>query len=71
MTRVARRVDYEWSKKILSTYSLRGEGKILFSAAIGMLSPSDLARWTIEDRLDVRLNVQIHKYIFGPDERSV
>lgn len=68
---ICSRDDYEWSKKILSTYSLRGKGKILFSAAIGMLAPSDLARWIIEDRLDVRLNVQIHKYIFGAAERMV
>lgn len=68
---ICNRDDYEWSKEILFRHKLRGKGKILFSAAIGMLAPSDLARWIIEDRLDVRLNVQIHKYIFGPDERAV
>jgi 7-carboxy-7-deazaguanine synthase len=68
---ICNRDDYEWSKEILSRHKLRGKGRILFSAAIGMLAPSDLARWIIEDRLDVRLNVQIHKYIFGPDERAV
>ena len=65
------REDYEWAKEILSRYGLTEKARILFSAAIGMLAPSDLARWIIDDRLDVRLNVQIHKFIFGPDERMV
>ncbi len=65
------REDYEWSKEILSRHRLTEKARILFSAATGSLPPSDLARWIIEDRLDVRLNVQIHKYIFGPEERGV
>ena len=65
------REDYEWAKETLSRYGLTEKARILFSAAIGMLAPSDLARWIIDDRLDVRLNVQIHKFIFGPDERMV
>jgi 7-carboxy-7-deazaguanine synthase len=65
------REDYEWAKEILSRYGLMAKARILFSAAIGMLDPADLARWIIDDRLDVRLNVQIHKLIFGHDERGV
>jgi 7-carboxy-7-deazaguanine synthase len=65
------REDYEWSKEILTKYRLTEKARILFSAALGMLAPADLARWIIHDRLNVRLNVQIHKYIFGPGERGV
>lgn len=65
------RNDYEWSKNMISEHGLRGRCKILFSPALGMVSPSLLARWIIEDRLDVRFNFQIHKYVFGPDERMV
>lgn len=63
------RDDYEWSKAMLSEYRLNEKAGILFSAASGRLSPSELARWIIEDRLEVRLNIQVHKYVFGPDER--
>jgi len=68
---ICSRDDYDWSKEILLRYNLPEKCIVLFSAAIGALAPSDLARWIIEDGLGVRLNVQIHKYIFGPDERMV
>ena len=65
------RADYDWSKKMLTTFSLTEKAKVLFSPALGMIQPSQLAGWIVEDRLAVRLNMQIHKYIFGPDERGV
>jgi len=65
------RADYDWSKKMLTTFSLTEKAKVLFSPALGMIQPSQLAGWIVEDRLAVRLNTQIHKYIFGPDERGV
>ena len=65
------REDYEWAKNIISTFRLRDRAKLLFSPALGMLAPPQLARWIVEDRLEVRLNLQMHKYIFGPDEKGV
>jgi 7-carboxy-7-deazaguanine synthase len=65
------RGDYDWSKEIVAKYRLKEKAKVLISPALGMLPPRQLAKWIIEDRLEVRLNVQIHKYIFGPDERAV
>lgn len=65
------RIDYDWARDIVAKFRLRDMAKVLFSPAIGMLPPRQLARWIVEDRLEVRLNVQIHKYIFGPDERGV
>lgn len=65
------RADYDWSKKKIATFRLTERAKVLFSPALGMLQPSQLARWIVEDRLAVRLNTQIHKYIFGPNERGV
>jgi 7-carboxy-7-deazaguanine synthase len=65
------RRDYEWAKDVIGKYKLKGRCHILFSPALGLLVPSDLAKWITEDRLEVRLNLQIHKYIFGPDERMV
>jgi len=68
---ICSRDDYEWSKKIISQYGLEERCKVLFSPGFKMLQPKDLAAWIIEDRLRVRLNIQIHKYIFDPGERGV
>jgi 7-carboxy-7-deazaguanine synthase len=68
---VCSREDYEWSKKIVSHYGLQGRCEVLFSPAFGRLQPRELAGWIIEDRLRVRLNIQLHKYIFEPLERGV
>jgi 7-carboxy-7-deazaguanine synthase len=65
------RDDYDWAKEFVSSRNLWGKHATLFSAASPMLEPSALAGWITEDRLGVRLNVQIHKYIFGPDARGV
>lgn len=65
------RYDYEWSKKLILEQGLIGKCTLLFSAAMGKLTPRELVEWVLEDGLDVRLNVQIQKYIFGPDERGV
>lgn len=68
---ITSREDYEWAKQMMENYRLRDRCKILFSPAFGMMAPADLARWIIEDRLDVRFNAQVHKYLFGPDKRMV
>jgi 7-carboxy-7-deazaguanine synthase len=65
------RNDYEWAKNFIKDYRLTDKCSILFSPAYGMLLPSDLAEWIIHDRLPVRLNLQLHKYIYGPDARGV
>lgn len=68
---IADRQDYEWSRNFVREHSLAGRCKVLFSPAFGILAPQDLSRWIMEDRLDVRLNLQLHKYIYGPDARAV
>jgi len=65
------REDYEWAKRLIDDHGLRKRCKLLFSPAFGMISPEELVRWIIEDRLDVRFNAQVHKYIFGHDRRMV
>ena len=65
------RKDYEWSRSFVREHSLEGRCKVLFSPAFGMLDPQDLSRWILEDRLEVRLNLQLHKYIYGPETRGV
>lgn len=63
--------DYDWAKDVVAKYGLRDKAKVLFSPALGLITPAQLAKWILDDKLEVRLNIQIHKYIFGPDERGV
>jgi 7-carboxy-7-deazaguanine synthase len=65
------RKDYEWSKTFVREHSLEGKCTLLFSPAFGSLDPQDLSNWILEDRLEVRLNLQLHKYIYGPEARGV
>jgi 7-carboxy-7-deazaguanine synthase len=68
---VSGRADYVWTKDIVRSFNLVQKCTILMSPAFGLLRPEDLARWMLDDRLAVRLNLQLHKYIFGPDKRGV
>jgi 7-carboxy-7-deazaguanine synthase len=64
------RNDYEWSKAVIYKYNLIDKCHLLLSPAYGILPSERLARWMIEDGLQARLNLQLHKYIFGADERG-
>lgn len=65
------RVDYVWARDYIYQHQLIDICKVLLSPAYGMMKPEDLLSWILEDRLDVRLNLQLHKYIYGPDKRGV
>jgi len=68
---VTDRNDYEWAKDIISTFRLVQKCSLLISPAFGFMRPEDLAHWMIDDRLPARLNLQLHKYIFGSEKRGV
>lgn len=58
-------VDYEWSKQILVEYRLPHLCEILFSPSYQQIKPGDLADWILRDQLPVRLQIQLHKYLWG------
>lgn len=60
--------DYEWSKQKLTEYDLVSKCEILFSPIHGELEPSQLAEWIINDNLPVRMQVQLHKYLWGDEK---
>jgi len=68
---ICSRDDYEWSKELILRFRLEKRCTVLLSPGFGMLQPRQLAAWIIEDRLHVRLNIQVQKYIFDPNERRV
>jgi len=67
------REDYEYAKRIVGYKELDSErGKpVNFSPIFGKLDPKTLSEWILEDHLDVRLHLQLHKYIWGPETRGV
>lgn len=67
---LANRADYDFACKKKSEYSLEGY-EILFSTVFGKLPPAMLAKWIIADRLSVRLQLQLHKYIWSQHKRGV
>jgi 7-carboxy-7-deazaguanine synthase len=65
------RADYEWAKLVLAQHKLEQRCVVLMGPVWGELEPRDLAAWIVEDRLPVRMQVQIHKYIWDPSTRGV
>jgi 7-carboxy-7-deazaguanine synthase len=65
------RNDYEWTKDIIHRYHLIKKCHLLLSPAFGILRPEKLGGWMIDDRLQARLNLQLHNYIFGPEKKGV
>jgi len=65
------RSDYIWALQKLKEYDLRSRCTVLFSPAAGLLEPGILAAWIIEDQVDVRLQLQLHKAIWPGKERGV
>jgi 7-carboxy-7-deazaguanine synthase len=57
--------DYQWSKQILSQYELAERCQVLFSPSYKQINPGDLADWILRDQLPVRLQIQLHKYLWG------
>ncbi len=62
---VCDRADYEWSCAKIVAHRLSERCEVLFSPAYGQLSPGQLGDWILADRLNVRLQVQLHKILWG------
>jgi 7-carboxy-7-deazaguanine synthase len=61
------RTDYEWAKGVLKMYGLPARCEVLFSPSYRQLAPRELAEWILEDRLPVRMQVQLHKLLWGEE----
>jgi 7-carboxy-7-deazaguanine synthase len=69
---IASRRDYEWARGVIAEYRLEARvNAILMSPAFGLIEPVVLANWILEDRLSARMQLQMHKYIWAPDQRGV
>ncbi len=59
------REDYDWAKKILDQYKLTEKCHVLFSPVYQKINATDLGNWILQDQLPVRLQIQLHKLLWG------
>ena len=64
---LAGREDYEWAKQIMREHGLAERCPVLFSPVYGELQARQLADWMLEDRLPARLQIQLHKALWGEE----
>jgi 7-carboxy-7-deazaguanine synthase len=63
--------DWRWSLDVIRAHALDRRCHVLVSPAWGSVDPKDLARWILESGVEARLNLQIHKVVWGPATRGV
>ena len=69
---IADRPDYDYARGVVARGDLASRAAaVLFSPVHGVLAPKTLAEWILADRLPVRLQLQVHKYVWGADVRGV
>ena len=69
---LASRRDYEWCREVIGSYNLGERCKsILLSPVFGQVDPKDIVAWMLEDDLPARFQLQMHKFIWPPDQQGV
>lgn len=64
---ISDRADYDWTKGIIREYGLVERAHLLLSPNHEALQARELAEWILSDRLPVRLQIQLHKYLWGDE----
>jgi 7-carboxy-7-deazaguanine synthase len=67
---ISSRNDYDWAAEIISIHNLLGKPKLSFSPVTDRLAPFDLAKWIMDDRLPVRLQLQLHRILWPEKKRG-
>ncbi|MCC6694042.1 MAG: radical SAM protein [Candidatus Hydrogenedentes bacterium] len=69
---IADRTDYEWSRGVIREHRLPSRcHQVLLSPVFGSVDARDLVSWILEDQLDVRFQLQLHKFVWPPDQKGV
>jgi 7-carboxy-7-deazaguanine synthase len=68
---IASRRDFEWTEKTVRQHSLDTRFTVLVSAVFGAVKPLELVEWLLASGLQIRMQLQMHKYIWDPKERGV
>ena len=64
---ICSRADYEWAKEMVATHRIDEKCEVLFSPSFTQVSPTSLADWIVEDRLNVRFQLQLHKLLWNDE----
>lgn len=64
---IADRADYDWARTVIAQHGIAQRSDVLFSPVYGILAPRDLAQWILADRLPVRMQIQLHKVLWGEE----
>jgi 7-carboxy-7-deazaguanine synthase len=69
---ITNREDYDWAKEQVEKYDLIARcNAVLFSPVFSIIDPKDIVNWITEDALQVRFQLQMHKFIWPPDQKGV
>jgi 7-carboxy-7-deazaguanine synthase len=69
---IGSREDYLWSKEQVEKFQLEERcGTVLFSPIFGRIEPRQIVEWILEDKLRVRFQLQLHKFIWAPETKGV
>ncbi len=68
---VSHRSDFTWALEVIDRHGLAGRLPVLISPVFGQVALREAAAWILDSRLPLRLNPQLHKYIWGPEVRGV
>ncbi len=63
--------DYQWARDFVQHQGLGERTTVLMAPVHGQLDPKALVSWMLRDRVPARLNLQLHKYIWGPEAQGV
>jgi len=63
--------DFRWAQSVIFDYKLTEKHHVLISPAWGLMKPDELSKLILESNLDCRLNIQQHKFIWGPRAKGV
>ena len=64
--------DYEWAREKVQRHDLSGRCRaVLFSPIFGRIDPRQIVEWILADKLNVRFQLQMHKFIWSPIQRGV
>lgn len=65
------KADFDWSLRLIKKHKLEEKTQILISPVFGEVKEEDLANWVLESGIKARMQVQLHKIIWGPDKTGV
>ncbi|MCM8533015.1 MAG: radical SAM protein [Lentisphaeraceae bacterium] len=68
---VADKDDFEWAVKLIKEYKLEGKLPLLVSPVFDKISAEELAELVLQSKMNLKMQLQLHKYIWGPDKQGV